>query len=57
MINRHSTLVCLLPAKGGAPGIKSIPASIACSKEECERIPSSLCLPASPMSTKINLKY
>ena len=45
-----------IPGSGDASGIDSVPPSRACPNEELERTPPSLCLPASPMSTKINLR-
>ena len=45
-----------IPESGTGSGIDSVPASRACPNEELERTPPSLRLPASPMSTKINLK-
>ena len=45
-----------IPDSGAGSGIDSVPASNACPNEELERTPPSLHLPASPMSTKINLR-
>ena len=45
-----------IPDSGDGSGIDSVPASNACPNEELERTPPSLRLPASPMSTKINLR-
>ena len=45
-----------MPGSGDGSGIESAPASKACPNGEFERIPPSLCLPASPMSTKMNLE-
>ena len=45
------------PESADASGIDSIPASRACPNEELESTPPSLCLPTSPISTKMNLKH
>ena len=48
--------VTQIPGRGDASGIDNVPAPMACPNEELERTPPSLCLPTSPMSTKIDLK-